>query len=208
MITTASQILSTTGSTFAAPGLLSRVHRFSVAEYHDLGRLGILTPEHKVELLHGWIVKKMTVNPAHAQAVHRLSKLLTRVLSETWDVRSQNPVTLTESEPEPDIVVAIGPDVRYDEMHPTPNEIELIIEVAGASLEHDLTTKLAVYANAKIPQYWVVNLTDWCVEVFTLPRAGKTPKYRHHVTVNTFGHITLSLRGKAIGTISVREFLP
>ena len=150
----------------------------------------------------------MTVNPAHAQAVHRLSKLLTRVLSETWDVRSQNPVTLTESEPEPDIVVAIGPDVRYDEMHPTPNEIELIIEVAGASLEHDLTTKLAVYANAKIPQYWVVNLTDWCVEVFTLPRAGKTPKYRHHVTVNTFGHITLSLRGKAIGTISVREFLP
>lgn len=208
MITTASQILSTTGSTFAAPGLLSRVHRFSVAEYHDLGRLGILTPEHKVELLHGWIVKKMTVNPAHAQAVHRLSKLLTRVLGETWDVRSQNPVTLTESEPEPDIVVAIGPITRYNAAHPTPNEIELVIEVADTSLVDDLTTKLAIYAAAKIPQYWVVNLIDRCVEVFTLPRGGKSPRYRQQVTIPSDGDIALSLRGQTIETISVREFLP
>ena len=188
--------------------LLDRIHRFTVAQYHELDRLGFITTADRVELLNGLIVQKVRISPPHAYTVRAAFNLLDELLDESWHVRTQNPVTLSESEPEPDVVVAKGPIARYNTAHPKPNEIELVIEVADSSLVQDLTTKLAIYATAKIPQYWVVNLTDRCVELFTLPRGGKSPRYRQQVTIPADGDIAVSLRGQVVGTVSVREFLP
>ena len=182
--------------------------QFSVEQYHAMIDAGVFDENHNYELLNGWIVKKMTIKPPHAFCVSTLTDLLIPLLGSDWILRCQQPIATDDSEPEPDIAIVAGPRRQYTGRHPGTGKVELVIEVATVSLEQDLTTKLAIYAVAKIPQYWVVNLNARCVEVFTLPRGGKSPAYRQQVTIPADGDIALSLRGQANGTISVREFLP
>jgi Uma2 family endonuclease len=161
-----------------------RVHRFSVDEYHHMIDAGILTKYHRVELLDGWIVDKMPQDPPHPFTLNRFNLWLGRVLPEPdWVVRVQSAVTLATSEPEPDLAVAWGPDTRYMARHPGPRDLLLLIEVSESSLIYDRDEKGPIYAAARIPQYWVVNLVDGCVECFSRPQSGRAPavSQRHHL---------------------------
>jgi Uma2 family endonuclease len=182
--------------------------RFTVAQYHEMGRIGILKTSDRVELLDGWIVRKPMISPAHSYAVHWLSTALPAILSEDWVVRSQQPVTLSTSEPEPDVVVATAPGTKYRERHPGPREVALVIEVADDSLARDRGIKLKKYAAAKVPEYWIVNIPDRRVEVYTQPRGGKSPAYRGHRDYGPRESVPLALAGKDRGAIPVREILP
>ncbi len=184
------------------------VAQFSVEQYHAMIDAGVFDTDRHYELLNGWIVKKMTTNPPHATCVRCLNRLFSRILDDDWALIIQDPITVSDSEPEPDLAVAYGGNRGFRGRHAGPGEVELVIEVADTSLADDLTRKLPIYAAARIPQYWVVNLNARCVEVFTLPRGGKSPVYRQHVTVPEDGDIAVSLRGQVVGTVSVREFLP
>src|SRR5438105_14526377 len=91
------------------------IHRFTVDDYHRMIDAGVITPNNKVELLEGWIVDKMPQNPPHATSITRVLIWLAKLLSEDeWTVRGQCPITLENSEPEPDIAVARGPNDRYE----------------------------------------------------------------------------------------------
>lgn len=80
----------------------------------------------------------------------------------------QNPVALGEtSEPEPDLAVLTSEGLP--DRHPTPDDILLIVEVAGTSLEHDRNRKMPLYATAGIPEYWLVDLNETCVDVYREP---------------------------------------
>src|ERR1700733_8946703 len=94
------------------------VRRFTVDEYHRMIEVGIITPEHRVELLEGWIVEKMGQNPPHSGVVRRLNRFLSKVLPDDFLISGQLPVTLKTSEPEPDYTIIRGPDDRYDDRHP------------------------------------------------------------------------------------------
>lgn len=85
-----------------------RLRRFSVAEYDKMVETGILTPDSRVELLEGWIVKKTSPNPPHRGSVSRVIRWLGRILPENWSLGCQAPITLSASEPEPDIYLARG----------------------------------------------------------------------------------------------------
>ncbi len=54
-----------------------------------------------------------------------------------------------------------------------PSEALLAIEVADSSLRKDRSIKRDLYAASGIPEYWVVNLVDDVVEVYTDPREGR-----------------------------------
>src|SRR4051794_38277994 len=84
------------------------LRRFTVAEYHKMIKMGILKPDDRVELLKGWIVKKMSQNPPHSSSVTRIVRRVGRLLSANWTMRVKCPITLSESEPEPDITLARG----------------------------------------------------------------------------------------------------
>src|SRR5947208_3198173 len=86
------------------------LRQFSVAEYHKMIDSGILGPDDRVELLEGWIFKKMPQNPPHSTSIVRATRGLARILPVDWSLRIQLPITLSESEPEPDITVARGED--------------------------------------------------------------------------------------------------
>lgn len=186
------------------------VHRFTIEQYHEMARTGILSEHDRVELLNGWIVEKMTIHPPHAFAVRRLSRLLDRLLTDEWIVSVQQPVTIaaSDSEPEPDVVVMAGPDERYASRHPSPKDVALVVEVADSSLADDRTTMLAIYAAARLPVYWIVNVRDRQVEVYTQPRGGKNPTYRARQDYGPDDAVPLVLAGKAVGSIPVKELLP
>jgi Uma2 family endonuclease len=186
------------------------VRRFTVDEYHRMIATGILRSGEPYELIYGWIVEKMTINPAHAYTVGELGTRLSQLGGGELIVRTQQPITIgaAGSEPEPDVAVAAGPGNRYKNRHPEPRDVPLVIEVADSSLAEDRSTKLQLYAAAKIPVYWIVNLVDRRVEVYSQPRGGKNPAYRHQDTYGPDDAVPVIVGGRELGTIPVRELLP
>ncbi len=72
------------------------------------------------------------------------------------------------SMPEPDRSVARGSIRDYGGRHPGPDELALVVEVSDSSPDAD--RKMAeVYGQARIPVYWIVNLVDGQVEVYSDP---------------------------------------
>jgi Uma2 family endonuclease len=179
-----------------------------VAEYDRMIGDGILTGDDRVELLDGWIVEKMPHNAPHDSAVYRLQTRLLLLLGPAWVVRGQSAVTLSGSVPEPDVAVAPGPVELYDDARPTPKQLALVAEVSDTTLARDRGRKLAIYAAAKIPVYWIVNLKDRRVEMYTAPRGGKAPTYRSHTDYAPGQAVPVALGGKAVGSIPVAELLP
>lgn len=184
------------------------VRRFTVAEYHKLGEIGVLTPSDRVELLHGWIVPKMTLNPPHAYAVTALMKAMLALGGPAAVVRVQQPISTTDSEPEPDVVLATGANADYKKRHPAPGECVMLAEVADSSLREDQTTKLALYAGAKVAVYWIVNLVDGRVEVYTQPKGGKNPAYKLRTDYGPGDAVPVVIGTAQVGTIAVTDLLP
>jgi len=186
------------------------VRRFSLDEYHHLIEIGFLTENDKVELLNGWIVSKMPINPPHAAAVSRAARRLERVLGGDWIVRQQSSVSIpsSDSEPEPDVVVVPGPENTFDSRHPYPADIAILVEVADSSLREDEGEKKQAYAAAKVAVYWILNLVNRRVEVYTQPRGGKTPTYRSRADYGPGDSVPVIIGGKKLGTIKVSELLP
>jgi Uma2 family endonuclease len=176
------------------------LRRFSVGEYHKMFTAGILKPNDRVELLRGWIVKKMPQNPPHSGSVGRINRRLARVLPEDWSLRVQCPITLSDSEPEPDIVLARGQEGTYDKRHPKAGDIGRLIEVGDATLLDDRRYKSAIYAQARIAHFWLINVARRTVEVYTRPRGGKYQQDREFTVGES---IPLILDGVAVDAIPV-----
>jgi hypothetical protein len=186
------------------------VRRFSLDEYHHLIEIGFLTEHDKVELLNGWIVSKMPINPPHASAVGRVARRLELVLGHDWLVRQQSSVSIpsSDSEPEPDVVVVPGPEETFDARHPYPADIAILVEVADSSLREDQGEKKQTYAAAKINVYWIINLVDRRVEVYSQPRGGKNPTYRTRADYAAGQSVPVTIGGKKLGTVKVNDLLP
>ena len=183
------------------------VRRFTVDEYHKLSEIGVLTENDRVELIHGWIVAKMTINPRHNYAVTALMEQLL-ALGASATVRVQQPITTSDSEPEPDVVFALGTKANYKTHNPKPSECILVAEVADTTLREDQTTKLELYAVAKIAVYWIVNLVDRRVEVYMQPKGGKNPAYKQQTNYGPNDEVPVVIGGKTLGKIAVDELLP
>ena len=186
-----------------AQAVLPAPYRFSRQEYDHLAEEGFFEGK-KVELLDGVIVTMSPQNSPHAGTVNNLSYILIEALGPTATVRSQLPVILDDwSEPEPDMAVCRPDAKRYFRSHPTAAELLLVIEVAETSLPYDRGDKAAAYARSGIPTYWIINLRERTVEVFTRPDRTASRYARREVKVEGDG---LSLPGGA--SVTVAELLP
>lgn len=152
------------------------LRRFSVQQYHQLGELGVLTPEDKVELLEGWIVEKMNQRPIHGYIVGFLSEWFQHRLPEGFIVRCQLPITTQQSEPEPDIAIVAGAHQDFRTRHPSGHDCRLAIEVSDSSLEKE-RAKAAIYQSSGVEEYWIVNVNSPSVEQyrFSDPSTGLQP---------------------------------
>lgn len=180
------------------------VARFSVDQYHRMVASGAFTEHDRLELIDGWVVETMAKGPAHEYATGRCEELLRERLPPGWHVRHQAPITLVRSEPEPDLAVARGDRGAYRDRHPSGEEIALVVEVADTTLSTD-RLKAKTYAGAGIPIYWLVNLADRCVEVYSHPGTGG---YRSRRVVAAEEDLAVAAGTHACGAVPVAAFLP
>jgi Uma2 family endonuclease len=145
------------------------IRPISRAEYHRMVDAGILGEDEHIELLRGIIVTKSPMKWHHAAVVSWLTERLILQLAGRLEVRPQLPYAADEwSEPEPDILVTTKDRARRDH----PSEALLIIEVAESSLRRDRRIKATIYAEAGVPEYWIIDLKAMAVEVHTSPADG------------------------------------
>jgi Uma2 family endonuclease len=144
--------------------------KFTLEEYHHLVNTGVMVGR-TVELLEGLIVEMAPEGPEHSDSIRESANWFRTNLGEQAKVSEAHPVTLSQSEPEPDIALVVNQ--RYRDRHPAAQEIFLIVEVAYSSLEKDLNEKVSVYASAGIPEYWLVDLLNGRVIVMRQPQGDR-----------------------------------
>jgi Uma2 family endonuclease len=155
-------------ATVAPPATAEVIRPLRRAEYDQLVRLGAFEDE-KIELLDGELVAMNPIGTSHSSAVQALTELLVLALHGRAAVRCQCPFAASElSEPEPDFTIV----PRGDYLDDHPSQARLIIEVAESSLAKDRGRKLRLYASCGVPEYWVVNLVERCIEVYREPADG------------------------------------
>ena len=142
--------------------------KFSTEEYHQIIESGILC-DRSVELLNGEIWEMPPEKPRHRKVIYFGVEYLRQILSGKAIVFEAHPITLKNSEPEPDITVAQLPISLYDERHPSALDILLLIEVSDTTLSKDLQEKKAIYALNKIREYWIIDLNNHQLKVFQNP---------------------------------------
>jgi Uma2 family endonuclease len=184
-------------------------YRLSVDQYHAMIRFGILTEEDPVELLEGCLVLKMGINPKHWFATGQLRDVLNRLGLLHAFVHSQEPITTDESEPEPDVAIVHGERSDYFDVNPGPKDVNLIAEVSDSTLPYDRSVKKRIYARAGIPVYWIVNLIDRQVEVYTQPSGpANNPDYANCQIVGLDGELPVDIDGREVGRVKVKDVLP
>jgi Uma2 family endonuclease len=185
-----------------------RLHRFTLDDYENMAKLGLITRADKVVLLDGLLVKKMTEGPRHATTKHRVYNALESVLPSGWHARMESPVRLPApptrpSEPEPDVAVVRGEVNAYENRHTEPADTLLVIEVAQRSLAAD-RKDLARYAYHAIPCVWVINLRNDSVEVYTEPSGpSDDPGYVNREVKGWGDVLSFLVDGQTCGPIAV-----
>lgn len=178
--------------------------RFTITEYHHLAEIGFLSEDDRVELIYGQIVEMAAKGTAHEVCITRLLRELPKLISDRATIRCQSPIVLpTDSEPEPDFTIVQNRDDDYLNSHPEPENVLLVIEISDSSLDYDQEVKLPLYAEAGISDYWIFNLIDNQLEVYSEPYQDLQGKFGYSakriilpnkvVTVSCFPDVLLEL---------------
>ena len=193
----------------------------SSEQYERMNKEGILGEDDPIELLEGYLVAidrgggpGMPPKPEHSYATASVHRRLTRALPDPWLARSQDPIRLSPAgvpgvgrEPQPDVFVIQGPENRYAHRRPGPEDLRLIVEVSETSLSSDRDYKGELYAAAGIPLYWIVNLVNRQLEVYSDPDPT-TGQYRSREILAEDQQVSLSWAGLPPITFAVKDFLP
>lgn len=167
-----------------------RKHRTNLTEWHKMGEAGIFPPESHLELINGEILEMAPIGSNHAGHVKRLIKLFSNLIPDDVISSVQDPLQLNDlSEPEPDYMLLRADADFYSTRHPTADDVLLLIEVADSSLMYDRVQKQRLYASHNIPEYWLVNLNDNCLEVYRQPHGER---YTGKATLRRGDHIELT----------------
>jgi Uma2 family endonuclease len=191
------------GDYIPSPGSL---YRMSVEKYEALVASGVFSKRDRFHLVNGFLVAKMTEYPPHTFSCDALRFALEPLLPAGWYVRMEKPLRIQSraSEPEPDLVVVKGSFRDYARHHPGPAHVPLVIEVASSSLSAD-RGMIQVYGAGGIATYWIVNLVDRQVEVYT----GAGPNgYQSRHDFKAGEAVPFILDGVERGRISVEDILP
>ncbi|MEM9539536.1 MAG: Uma2 family endonuclease [Cyanobacteria bacterium P01_E01_bin.42] len=143
--------------------------KWSLVEYHQMIAAGILQ-NRRVELLAGEIVEMSPESPLHYNTAKRGTRYLEELLGDRAEIRFNGSISLSNSEPEPDIAIVAPPESRYNDRHPGVADIFWLVEVAQTSLKKDTEIKPIIYASEGILEYWLLNLPERKLIVFRDPQ--------------------------------------
>jgi Uma2 family endonuclease len=183
------------------------LHRITVDEYERIIRSGALEDPNRVELIDGYMVDKMAKNPEHSFSATATHQALMDRLPAGWLARKEEPVRIPAyDEPEPDISVVRGINPDYRHRAPEPRDVALLVEVSDTTLPQDRGMKLTAFARDGIPVYWIINLADRQVEVYTRP--VKAGRYRSRKDYKPGQQVPVTLGGQQLRPIPVDDIMP
>lgn len=150
----------------------------SVSEYARMREVGILHEDDRVELIAGEIRQMTPIGPLHVAIVNKLTKLLGQMLRD--EVLSvQNPIRLNDySEPQPDLAILRPRQDYYSGELASAGDVLIVIEVADTTVEYDRQEKIPRYANAGIPEAWLVDIQGQTIEHYTEPSRARYQSLR------------------------------
>jgi len=188
----------------------------TVQQYHQMIEQGILREGQPTELIDGILVRKdrsdqgggpMSHGRRHALTIKRLERALRSVEAHGCHLHPQLPLTLaTPQEPEPDLAVVRGSPEDFQDHHPAPADVVVVIEVVDSTLDYDRSTKQRLYAQAGIGVYWIVNLPGGQIEVYEQPDAV-TAKYGNRTDCGAGQVLQLTI-GATVVSVAVNDVLP
>ncbi len=176
-----------------------RKHLTDITEWQKLGEANIFPPSSRLELIEGEILEMAPIGCNHSGHVIRLTHFLSALVFDKAMLSVQNPLQLGDlSEPEPDFMLLKPNDDFYCSRHPNADDVLLLIEVADSSLSFDQNQKLRLYASHNIPEYWLMNLNDSCLEVYRQPHGDcygekTTLRVGDTVTLSQLNQITINI---------------
>ncbi len=148
-------------------------HLTDIAEWHRMGEADIFPADSRLELIEGEILRKSPIGSNHAGHIARLINFLVVLIQGQAIANEQNLIQLGDlSEPQPDFVLLRPEASFYTTRHPVAVDVLLLVEVSDSTLRFDRSQKLHLYAHHAIPEYWIVNLIDNCLEVYRQPQDG------------------------------------
>ncbi|MGB5633177.1 MAG: Uma2 family endonuclease [Waterburya sp.] len=134
-------------------------YKWSIEEWHELVNSGLLEGK-PVEFLEGEIIEMSPEGIEHSYTNRFVVKYLRRLFDQRAEIIQAQPITLDNSEPEPDITIARLPETIYRDHHPYPQDIYWLVEISNRTLQKDLKQKIITYARNGIPEYWVIDLVN------------------------------------------------
>lgn len=166
---------------------------------------GIFAENDRVQLLEGILLTKMAMSAQHATSASLINQSLAKLLPGKWHIGIQQPVTMISSEPEPDLAIIQGEIRDYSQHHPSGSDVGLVIEVADTSLQMDREQKLPIYSRAGIAEYWIINLNENNVEVYSDPQHDKAEYASKKIVTDS---LSITLEGQPLGGLKVSDILP
>ena len=175
-----------------------RLRRWTTDEYYRMGELGWFADQ-RVELIDGEVIEMPPKKDVHVATVSLVAKAVARAFGPGYWVRTQDPLRLLNSEPEPDVAVVPGDERSYiGTGHPT--SALLVVEVADTTLAYDVGIKASLYAAAGILDYWVVDVNRAVVIVYRDRLADSAARFGWRYS----GKSTLE-RGSSISPVSMPD---
>lgn len=181
--------------------------RWTRQEYERMAAVGLFSADERVELLSGEIVTMTPQRSSHSATIGLAEAVLRQVFGPSHWIRIQLPLIIDpDSEPEPDLAIVPGTPREYVSEH--PRTAMLVVEIADSTVEKDRLLKAPLYARAGIPEYWIVNLTERCLEVYREPvsQPGQPASYRSFRKLNPSDSV--SPLAAPSGSIAIADLLP
>lgn len=147
--------------------------RFRVEEFRKMMEAGILPEESGWEILDGFLIDKIKIGSRSAGTIKKVARIFGQLVGNSTLLSIHNPIHLNQyNEPEPDIALLKPRADFYAESHPTPADVLLLVEVSDSTVEYDREIKKKLYAEAGIQEFWLVDLKNDTIEVYTQPKNG------------------------------------
>jgi Uma2 family endonuclease len=183
--------------------------RLTVDEYRRKAAMGEFSNSRTFELLEGVVVPKARQTLKHETALENIQNVIGKLTPGGWHLRIQQPLACGDSQPEPDAVMVKDALDQYVDRPPSPNAVSLVIEVADASLTLDRRLKGRIYARAGIMQYWLLNLVDCDLEVYSNASGPvPMPAFQEHRVYRVEDKLSVVVGLDDLGQIKVRDLLP
>jgi Uma2 family endonuclease len=180
----------------------------TIEQYDRMIEAGIIGEHDRVELIEGRLVPKIGRKRPHIQAGKRSFRALSSIMAAGWHVAKEDPIVVSDlSKPEPDLSVVRGDVDDYGDRDVSASDLALVVEIAQWSLTDDRTVMARIYAASGIPVYWIINLGDHLIEVYSHPDQY-SGRYTSHVDYRLGENVPVVIEGREIARIAVADLLP